>query len=597
MEPSQVIHQLRSRGLYPVVAGDSIRLFGDMRQLTDGLRDVIKANRAGIIAAPAKTKPGGFQDSALSACPYSTDHVDGAYRREFSNGNLHIGCRHDRCTGKTMHSIPDQFRRTRAAMSSRRPAPHGLPLSRVAGHQPQIDGRSLRDPNDGNGTAGASAALPAAPAWPEPVFPADIARYVRALAASVSVPVEMVAVPMLVFVGATMGNAVEVALKRGFTQPPALDHLYTTDPTLEALVDMLSRGRGVAIIRDELSRFMASFDKYRGGKGSDRQEYLSLWARTPIKADRKGGGSVYAPHPVAGIYGSIQPDLARHLHSHSGERDGMVERFLLFRPEVVPAGWTDEDVDPALLHPVVATFRTLRSLSIPDGQERIRIQLSPAARTTWVAWYNENTEAMEQVDGLRRGFYAKLANQVARIAMILHTLHHAQDPRPMIADQTMHDAIAVGEFFRAHLDRVLPLIGDTRPATTVGLSARVLRLLRQDHLQDPLGWVGRAQLLRGLGNVSTSELSDELSDLLERGVVETRTRATGTRTAEEWRLVHAPGSKDSQDSHHAWPTSSNGSNPSNGERVKVEHDDSDRPQSAEMASGAEDDREPYEEYI
>lgn len=50
MEPSQVIHQLRTRCLYPVVAGDSIRLFGDMRQLTDGLRDAIKANRAGIIA-------------------------------------------------------------------------------------------------------------------------------------------------------------------------------------------------------------------------------------------------------------------------------------------------------------------------------------------------------------------------------------------------------------------------------------------------------------------------------------------------------------------------------------------------------------------
>ena len=41
------------------------------------------------------------------------------------------------------------------------------------------------------------------------------------------------------------------------------------------------------------------------------------------------GGTVYVTHPVTGVYGGIQPDRAKDLHSTDGSRDGMVERFLL----------------------------------------------------------------------------------------------------------------------------------------------------------------------------------------------------------------------------------------------------------------------------
>jgi hypothetical protein len=57
---------------------------------------------------------------------------------------------------------------------------------------------------------------------------------------------------------------------------PELQHLYSSDLTLEALVGMLSNSPGVAILRDEILSWVTSLDQYRGGKGSDRQQYLSL---------------------------------------------------------------------------------------------------------------------------------------------------------------------------------------------------------------------------------------------------------------------------------------------------------------------------------
>src|SRR5699024_7448242 len=58
--------------------------------------------------------------------------------------------------------------------------------------------------------------------------------------------------------------------KRG-TKPigPEMRHLYTSNITIEALVDILPKSSGVAIFMDELLSWIASFDAYRGGKGGD----------------------------------------------------------------------------------------------------------------------------------------------------------------------------------------------------------------------------------------------------------------------------------------------------------------------------------------
>lgn len=444
-----------------------------------------------------------------------------------------------------------------------------------------------------------------APAFPDGVFPAAIDAYVSAGARSIGVPVEMVAVPLLVAAGSTIGNGVEIVLKRGYKQfptlwagivappgtakspsfqvaqwplqklqqdaynawqqqraaydvdldqwgakpkaergpkpdAPVLEHLYSTDPTIEALVSMMNGCRGLAILRDELSGMIGSFDKYRGGKGSDLQEYLQLWAGAPIKADRKGGGTTYAVHPVAGICGGIQPDILRGMHDSYGKRNGFIERFLLCVPDVQPQGWTDDDLDPALLDPVVDTFRRLHTFTTPHDAERISVNLSVEARNLWIAWYDDNTHAITMATGLRNGFTSKMPNQVARIALVLHCLKNADDPRPMISETTMGGAIAVVEFFRGHLDRVLPLIGDTSRGEPIGLPGRILRILRKTRTDRPDGWVSRTAIHDELRNVRAEVLTEELTRLFENDQVEKRTVPTATKPAEEWREKPRP---------------------------------------------------------
>ena len=474
--------------------------------------------------------------------------------------------------------------------------------------------------------------MPPAPTFPEHILPPAMDEYVTSGARSLGVAVEMVAIPAIVFAGSTIGNRLQITLKRGYNQlptlyagiiappgstkspaqmvaqwplhvlqqraydiwqfqraefeaeldrwqgkpkqergqkpiAPVLEHLYTTDATMEALVEMLNRGQGIAIIRDELMGLVNSFDKYRGGKGSDRQEILSLWAGAPVKADRKSGDTVFASHPCAGIFGGIQPDRARGLHDPKGARDGFIERVLLAYPEVEPSEWTEDDLDPALLEPVVDIFASLRRIQKPDGDDtRASVHLSPEARLIWIEWFNENAKAIKATTGLRRGFYSKMPNQVARLTLVLSALWNHDDPLRLVSADRMNDAIAVGEFFRRHLDRVLPLIGDHSQGEPVGLNGRVLRILRSQATQENEGWVSRTLILRKLGNVSATQLTESLTQLFEQGRVESRRVEGETKPTEEWRET-SPDSKDWNYSNYPSseePENTNSSNNSNG---------------------------------
>jgi hypothetical protein len=189
---------------------------------------------------------------------------------------------------------------------------------------------------------------------------------------------------------------------------PELEHLYSSDLTTEALVGMLQRTRGITIIRDEILSLVTSLDQYRGGKGSDRQLYLQLWSCTPIKSDRAGREPIVAYDPVACVFGGIQPDSFSGLHDPNGKRDGWIERMLIFWPDAEPGDWTDDDLDPTLLDPVVDVFRKLRNIGGTDPHNRFSVHLSHEAREVWIDWFNTNRAAIRGARGLRRGFYAKL---------------------------------------------------------------------------------------------------------------------------------------------------------------------------------------------
>jgi putative DNA primase/helicase len=452
------------------------------------------------------------------------------------------------------------------------------------------------------------AGLPDVPLFPIDVLPEAARRYISEAATALGVPPDMVAVPLLTFAGATIGNSLCIELKPGYWQrpilytavvavpgsakspaldaarfpldvlqreaieaykqalqeyerelegwqaspketrgekpeKPLLEHYFTTDATLEALAAILEGSAGVVLCRDEIVGWVKSCDAYRGGRGGDRQQWLSLWAGAPLKVDRKKGEPVYVPFPVVCVAGGVQPELLTELADEAGRRDGFIERILWSYPDTAPAEWTEQTISLQAQTAILQLFRKLRHVSSDP------VRLGSGARKLWARWYNENARLTAEASGLAQGIYAKLPNQAGRLALILHCLRYPDDPAAHLVDRdTLAGAIELAEYFRAHARRVLPGFGSTPPARTAGLEARVLRLLEGAGGE----WVDRGELHKRLGGHTAAEaLSEALTQLESQGLAERRSLSTGGRPSEQWRCPRT--NEESEKSHRSLP--------------------------------------------
>jgi hypothetical protein len=438
--------------------------------------------------------------------------------------------------------------------------------------------------------AGASAIVDVPP-FPVEVFPPAIERYVVEGAAALGVPVDMIAVPLLAFAAGVIGNTRALRVKAGwivrailwlavigdpgsgkspaldharhlvdvlqraawerFQQAmlqweldvaaakaerppgapppkPVLEHIFTTDATMEALAVMLGSSPGLAVVRDELVGWVKSHNAYR--QGGDRQNWLSQWAGSPLKVDRRGAGTLYVPRPTASVTGGIQPDLLGELSEEANRRDGFVDRFAMCWPVATRARWSEATVAAATTQAAEALFGRLRPKVHPE--EPHLVDLSPAAKRVFAAWYDENADLGAGVTGIAAGFFAKYPGQCARLSLVLHCLHHPEDLERPVDATTMLDAIAVVEYFRGHLARVLPAFGGTASATEAGLTGRVARALQRV----AGAWVPRTELHRRLGgNVVAGDLTAALEELAAAGTAETQAVSSGHKPREEWR--------------------------------------------------------------
>lgn len=258
--------------------------------------------------------------------------------------------------------------------------------------------------------------------------------------------------------------------------PPPLRDVYFSDFTIESIAASLGNypDCGSLVKLDELAQFFNSMDSYRGGKGADRQKWLSAWNGDEIKINRKTSDTIYVPQSSISILGGIQPQTITNLMSgDKSDQDGLWNRFsFMYLPHNKTEAFSETPGDLG-----DELDRVYRSLS----QQPPEIHgFSLDARSVWKQWHDEiEDRTISEGHWLVKGTLAKFEGIAARNALILHrTLATIQGIKPaqMVERDTLELAI---EWTRFELNQTLGQykllsIDDTDPKV-----ARILKFIER----------------------------------------------------------------------------------------------------------------------
>lgn len=213
---------------------------------------------------------------------------------------------------------------------------------------------------------------------------------------------------------------------------PSMPHLYVGDITAEAMAQRLEQNpRGLMMIRDELTSWVGGMNQYRGGRGADRQVYLSCWSGEPAKVDRKSdkGEPILVTDPFLCVIGCIPPGKLRDLDAENECEDGFVHRVLFAFPRAVRnRRWTWSGLPPDTRDRWKEALGKLYALQMGEGDAgrpvARTVRFTEEARALWEGWCNALYEEIETPDfpEVLVGPWSKMVGYAARLALVLQML-------------------------------------------------------------------------------------------------------------------------------------------------------------------------------
>lgn len=221
--------------------------------------------------------------------------------------------------------------------------------------------------------------------------------------------------------------------------------LVVDDATIEALFGVLERNeRGVILQPDELTGWVNGMGQYKGGLGRDRQHWLSIWSRSPLRVDRKKAQSHLIRDPFVTVLGGIQPEpLEDLLH---GKDDGLLPRLLMARGEFVTPKFRRGAMDPAVLRGYADTWNRVRD----EGMLAEEVEFTPAGIDAYEAWVNEHYETLGHLPPELAGAWAKMDGQAGRLILIMARLLGTQ-----ATEDVVDRAIALVRYFQGQAASLL----------------------------------------------------------------------------------------------------------------------------------------------
>src|SRR5215212_4844100 len=256
---------------------------------------------------------------------------------------------------------------------------------------------------------------------------------------------------------------------------PTLVRTYADDTTVERLADILNENRrGLLIIKDELSGWLGGMNQYKqGGKGADRQFWLSVHTNQPVSVDRKSSDEpVIVPHPWVSVIGGIQPEVLPDFGKDRG--DGLIDRFIPVYPKPRVGRWTDDEISDHVRDEYARTISSLYKLRHANDEEDpfpSKVGMTDEAKALFVAEYNRLHDELEAPGFPQRlrPAWGKLEAYFARFALILAMTRVAELGNQgqvgiveRITREDMAGAVQFLAYFKNHVRRVYTgLYGDS----------------------------------------------------------------------------------------------------------------------------------------
>lgn len=239
-----------------------------------------------------------------------------------------------------------------------------------------------------------------------------------------------------------------------FTDPkpiePALPPIfYFTDTNGEGIKQQAQNApkKSLFALVDELAGFFNSADKYRGGRGSDKQDLLSYYDGTGQTVLRSSGVKVDVEKIYLSIFGTIQPDVIRSIMRNCDDPDGQWARFLYVQQPLAASVLGDDDGSGVDIVDLLAgIYRKLHNTSARQ------YTLSREAFKAYQPYYNklEQMRVSHPHPGMR-ATYSKAEGYTGRLALNLHVLHELgkglSTMSTEIPVERMKEAIALMNFF------------------------------------------------------------------------------------------------------------------------------------------------------
>lgn len=247
-------------------------------------------------------------------------------------------------------------------------------------------------------------------------------------------------------------------LKKGEDQlsPPKLIRYFTTDPTIEALLALLAENpHGLILIKDELASLVCGFNQYKpGGRGNERQHYLSIFSGSPIIPDRKSCEKIYVQRPFLSLLGGVQRRLIPEILGPDAFSDGLIYRFLFLVLDsrwypLTRKSWREEGRD---------AWRSLLMMARGLDDERI-LHLDNEAWDCFRSFRDSHYGLLGYLPSSMAGFMPKMADYALRLAGVLHVWHAfpGLPPPSMLSGFIMDKAVRLAAFYLGQARLLLQL--------------------------------------------------------------------------------------------------------------------------------------------